>query len=332
MVRIEGLSKSYQKRPTLQKLSLKIAAGEVYGLLGPNGAGKTTAINLICGLLKADAGQIYINGHPVSRATKPLIGVVPQENLLYRSLTCTENLSFFGQIYGLSKDLRRRRIQDCLAAVNLSDRAHSPVESLSGGMQRRLSIAIALIHQPRLIILDEPTTGLDIEARYEVWELIRTLQKQGVTLLLTTHLLEEAERLCQRVGIIKQGQLLAEGYLAELRRRVPAKEIVMIETRAEEAAIQKAQALGFIPRRYGSELAFWVPKLLELRELFDCFDGIPIDSISRQPVRLEHIYIEVTQAAPNQSSPAVSVASTADAHPPSGAQSSGSTSPIDSKL
>ncbi|MEO0532534.1 MAG: ABC transporter ATP-binding protein [Cyanobacteria bacterium P01_A01_bin.123] len=303
MVRIEGLSKSYKKRPMLQDLSLKIATGEVYGLLGPNGAGKTTTINLLCGLLKADTGQVYINGQPASNTTKSLIGVVPQENLLYRSLTCAENLSFFGQVYGLSRAVRGHRIRECLAAVNLSDRTHSPVESLSGGMQRRLSIAIALIHHPRLVILDEPTTGLDIEARYEVWELIRTLKKQGVTVLLTTHLLEEAERLCQRIGIIKQGKLLAEGCLSDLRRRVPAQEIVLIETREEEAAIQKAQSWGFIPRRYGSELAFWVPKLLELRELFDCFDGIPIDSISRHPVRLEHIYIEVTQANQNHSPP-----------------------------
>ena len=300
MVRIEGLSKSYKKRPMLRDLSLKIAAGEVYGLLGPNGAGKTTTINLMCGLLKADSGEVYINGQTASKATKPLIGVVPQENLLYRSLTCAENLAFFGQVYGVAKDKRRQRIQECLAAVHLSDRANSLVEHLSGGMQRRLSIAIALIHHPRLVILDEPTTGLDIEARYEVWDLIRTLKKQGVTILLTTHLLEEAERLCQRIGIIKQGQLLAEGSLAHLRHHVPAKEIVIIETSNEAAAIQKAEQLGFIPRRYGTDLAFWVPKLLELRELLDCFDGVPMESISRHPVKLEHIYIEVTQASQAQ--------------------------------
>ncbi|MFE4107503.1 ABC transporter ATP-binding protein [Almyronema epifaneia] len=310
MLQIAGLCKAYGDRPLLQTLSFEILAGEIYGLLGPNGAGKTTTINLICGLLNADAGRILIQGQPVAAATKRWIGVVPQENLLYRSLTCAENLAFFAQIYGLPRSIRRQRIQACLEAVNLSDRAHSPVESLSGGMQRRLSLAVALVHQPQLVILDEPTTGLDIEARYEVWQLIRSLQRQGMTILLTTHLLEEAERLCQRLGILKQGQLLAEGTLSQLRQRIPAKEIVVLETADEAAAIERGQQQGFTPRRYGSDLAFWIPETLDLRQILDCFAGIAIDSVSRQPVKLEHIYIEITQAQQRRSPAAVSNEST----------------------
>lgn len=295
MLQIEGLCKAYGDRPLLQALNLQIAAGEIYGLLGPNGAGKTTTINLICGLLQADAGKISLQGQPISARTKGLIGVVPQENLLYRSLTCAENLAFFARIYGLSPAAQRQQVRACLQAVNLSDRAHSPVDSLSGGMQRRLSLAVALVHQPRLVILDEPTTGLDIEARYEVWQLIRTLQRQGMTLLLTTHLLEEAERLCQRIGILKQGKLLAEGTLPQLRQRIPAKEIVILETSDEAAAIQRGKQHGFQPRRYGSDLAFWMPEVLDLRAILDCFADLPIDSVARQPVKLEHIYVEVTR-------------------------------------
>ncbi|NJN02842.1 MAG: ABC transporter ATP-binding protein [Leptolyngbyaceae cyanobacterium SL_1_1] len=298
MLRIEGLCKAYGDRPLLQTLNFEISAGEIYGLLGPNGAGKTTTINLICGLLKADAGSVLIQGQPVTTATKRLIGVVPQENLLYRSLTCAENLAFFAQLYGLSRALRRQRIQACLEAVKLSDRANTLVEALSGGMQRRLSLAVALVHRPKLLILDEPTTGLDIEARYDLWQLIRFLQQQGLTILLTTHLLEEAERLCQRIGILKQGQLLAEGTLAQLRQQIPAKEVVILETSDEAAAIKRGKQQGFTPRRYGSDLAFWIPQVLDLRQILDCFAGIPIDSVSRQPVKLEYIYIEVTQ--PNQ--------------------------------
>lgn len=186
-------------------------------------------------------------------------------------------------------------MQSCLAAVGLADRAQSPAETLSGGMQRRLSMAIALVHQPKLVVLDEPTTGLDIEARYEIWELIRHLQNQGMTILLTTHLLDEAERLCQRIGILKQGRIVAEGSLPELRRLIPAQEILTIQTPDEEKAIDRAQTLGFPHRRYGSDLAFWLPKALELKEIIAHFDGIPLDSISRQPVRLEHIYVEITQ-------------------------------------
>lgn len=298
MLRIENLSKAFGKRPVLQALNLHLVPGEIYGLLGPNGAGKTTTINLICNLLRPDSGTIQIGSFLVSDATKALIGIAPQENLLYRSLTCRENLAFFAQIYGLSRAARRRRIQECLSAVNLEHRADCTVETLSGGMQRRLSMAIALIHEPQLVILDEPTTGLDIEARYEIWDLIRQLRGQGITVLLTTHLLEEAERLCQRIGILKQGRLLAEGTLETLRQRIPAKEIVFVETDDEEAAIALGRRYGFTPRRYGRDLAFWVPEHLELREILHRFDGISLDTISRQPVRLEHIYIEVTQGQP----------------------------------
>lgn len=295
MLKIEHLSKRYGQRPILQDLSLHIQPGEIYGLLGPNGAGKTTTINLICGLLKADRGSITIGDRPAGATTKALIGVVPQENLLYRSLSCEENLAFFGRIYGLSRSQRRQQIERCLGLVNLLDRAKTPVEELSGGMQRRLSLAIALIHQPKLVILDEPTTGLDIEARYEVWQLIRSLKQSGVTVLLTTHLLDEVERLCQRIGIIKQGCLMAEGTLAELRQRIPAQEIVTIETDDPAGAIARARTHGFTPRRYGADLAFWIPEHLELKDLLGRFEGITLNSISRQPVRLEHIYIEVTQ-------------------------------------
>ncbi|PSN18498.1 ABC transporter ATP-binding protein [filamentous cyanobacterium CCP5] len=297
MLQIEQLSKRYGSKVILDRLNLYLKPGEIYGLLGPNGAGKTTTINLICGLLKADTGTVRIGGQPASGATKSLIGVMPQQNLLYQSLTCAENLGFFGRIYGLPRSLRRQRIAACLTAVNLLDRAKTPVEQLSGGMQRRLSLAVAIMHQPQLLILDEPTTGLDIEARREVWQLIRGLKQQGMTVLLTTHLLDEVEKLCQRIGIIKQGRLLAEGSLADLRQWLPAEEIVTVETPDGERAIAAGRTHGFTPRWYGSELTFWIPEKLELRELLDRFEGVRLDAISRQPVGLEHIYLEITQTA-----------------------------------
>ena len=296
MLKIEKLSKSYSKRQVLQDLTLHIPPGEIYGLLGSNGAGKTTTINILCNLLQADSGVITINSEPISEATKLLIGVAPQENLLYKSLSCEENLNFYAQLYGLKTQQRRQQVQTCLEAVNLANRAKSPVETLSGGMQRRLNIAVALVHQPKLVILDEPTTGLDIEARYEIWDLIRRLKNQGVTILLTTHLLDEAERLCQKIGILKGGRIVAEGSMEQLRQRIPAQEIVVVQTSQEEKAIARAQQLGFTHRRYGNDLAFWLPQSLELKEIISHFDGIPLDSIARQPVRLEHIYVELTQA------------------------------------
>ena len=295
MLKIKNLKKSYGNRLVLQDLTLHIPFGEIYGLLGQNGAGKTTTINILCDLLRADSGEIAINNEPVSKATKRLIGVAPQENLLYKTLSCEENLNFFARIYGLSRQERREQVLASLEAVNLVDRAKSPVETLSGGMQRRLNIAAALVHYPKLLILDEPTTGLDIEARYEIWELIRRLKNQGMTILLTTHLLEEAERLCQRIGIIKNGNIVAEGSLKQLRKMIPAQEIAIVQTPEEESAIARASQYGFTHRRYGNDLAFWLPKHLELKQIVACFDGIPLDSISRQPVRLEHIYVEVTK-------------------------------------
>ncbi|MEE3715265.1 ABC transporter ATP-binding protein [Tumidithrix elongata RA019] len=296
MLQVDKLSKSYGKKQVLQDLSFHLKRGEVYGLLGPNGAGKTTTINILCGLLNADSGTVKLDNRPVSLATRAAIGVAPQENLFYGSLTCEENLYFFAQIYGLRGEKCKESIQTCLKSVGLLDRAKSLAENLSGGMQRRLSVAIALVHQPQLVVLDEPTTGLDIETRYEVWELIRNLSRQEISVLLTTHMLDEAERLCQRIGIIKQGKLLAEGSMESLRQWVPAKEVVTICTPVEDLAIARGNELGFSHRRYGRDLAFWMPKTVELKEIINCFDGIPLDSIVRQPVSLEHIYVEVTQS------------------------------------
>lgn len=295
MLNIENLHKSYGKHPVLRDLNLHIQPGEVYGLLGSNGAGKTTTINIICNLLNADSGTVKINGEKVCPATKSLIGVAPQENLLYKNLTCEENLYFYAQIYGLTKSQRRQRVQICLEAVNLAHRAKSLVETLSGGMQRRLNMAVALVHQPKLLILDEPTTGLDIETRYEIWALIRSLKYQGFTILLTTHLLDEAQQLCQRIGILKAGQIIAQGSLEQLRQTIAAAEIVIVQTADEEKAIARAQELGFTHRYYGTDLAFWLPQQWELSEIIAQFEGISLDSIARQPVRLEHIYLEVTK-------------------------------------
>ncbi|MDB9348934.1 ABC transporter ATP-binding protein [Nodularia spumigena] len=295
MLKITRLNKSYGSVKVLQDLNLHIESGEVYGLLGANGAGKTTTINIICNLLKADSGDVIINEQRVSEATKKIIGIAPQENLLYKTLSCEENLNFFANIYGLSRELRQKQVQETLASVNLLDRAKSPVETLSGGMQRRLNIAVALVHQPQLVILDEPTTGLDIEARYQIWELIRELKNQGVTVLLTTHLLDEAERLCDKIGILKNGHILAEGSLAQLRKLIPASEVLVVKTAEKEQAIARAQEYNFTHKSYGNELAFWLPEPLELKEILARFEGIELDSISRLPVGLEHIYLEVTQ-------------------------------------
>ncbi|MBW4645698.1 MAG: heme ABC exporter ATP-binding protein CcmA [Goleter apudmare HA4340-LM2] len=295
MLKINNLSKSYGKKQVLRNLSFHINAGEIYGLLGANGAGKTTTINIICNLLKTDEGEVRINNQSVSAATQKLIGIATQDNLLYETLSCEENLKFFADIYGFEQKSLQKQVRETLAAVNLLDSAKSPVETLSGGMKRRLNIAVALVHKPQLVILDEPTTGLDVESKYEIWELIRQLKNQGITVLMTTHLLDEAERLCQRMGILKNGQIVAEGSLAQLRTLIPAQEIVVVQTQETEQAIARATKYGYNYRYYGHDLAFLLPEPLELKEIISQFEGIAIDSIARQPVRLEHIYLELTQ-------------------------------------
>jgi len=295
VLKIEGLCKAYGSREVLQNLTFTAYPQEVYGLLGPNGAGKTTTINILCNLLERDRGTIEFNQQPISEKSKSLIGIAPQENLLYKSLSCQENLNFYGQLYGLNPKQRKERINWCLEAVNLRDRANSIVSDLSGGMQRRLNIAVALIHQPQLVILDEPTTGLDIETRYEIWALIKQLRDSGMTVLLTTHLLDEAEKLCQRIGILKGGKIIAEGTLDELKQSMPAAEIITIKTPEEEKAMARGMELGYIPRRYGDELAFWLPELRDFQTIVAEFKGIPLDSVTRQAVSLEHIYLEIMQ-------------------------------------
>ena len=295
MLQLINLSKTFGQRQVLDNLSLTLSPREVYGLLGANGAGKTTTINIICNLLKQDRGQVLLGEQPLSKNNQKWIGIAPQDNLLYKSLSCSENLQFFGEIYGLDRATCSQQIERCLAAVNLADRANSPIDTLSGGMQRRVNIAIALMHQPKLLILDEPTTGLDIETRYEIWHLIEQLRQQGMTILLTTHLLDEAERLCQKIGILQGGKLLAEGDLTTLRQIIPAQEVITLVTPQEEQAIAIAQDHGFQHRYYGDRLAFWIPELLELQTLIGYFADITLQSIDRQPVSLEHIYLELTR-------------------------------------
>ncbi|MFW6316531.1 MAG: ABC transporter ATP-binding protein [Cyanobacteriota bacterium] len=293
MLAIEGLCKAYGSVTVLDNLNLNAYSEEVYGLLGPNGAGKTTTINILCNLLERDRGTIKFHGNPISEKTKSIIGIAPQENLLYKSLSCQENLTFYAQLYGLNRQQQKEQVEWCLEAVKLRDRAKSVVTDLSGGMQRRLNIAVALVHKPELVILDEPTTGLDIETRYEIWALINQLREAGMTILLTTHLLDEAEKLCQRIGILKGGKIIAEGSLENLKEAIPAAEIIIIQTSEEEQAIQRGKELGYTPRNYGNYLAFWLPKSKELKAIIEEFADIPIQSLTREAVNLEHIYLEM---------------------------------------
>ncbi len=209
-IEVQDLTKTYGQVPALQGLSFSVLKGETFGLLGPNGAGKSTAIQILTGLLRADSGHALVDrGQPHLAAIRRRIGVAPQGLSIYDELTATENLAFFGRLYGLSGTPLQHRIEWSLEFAGLQDRARHRAGTYSGGMRRRLNIAIALIHEPQVLFLDEPTVGVDPQSRNHIFESIQRLQKDGLTILYTTHYMEEARRLCDRVAIMDKGQLLA---------------------------------------------------------------------------------------------------------------------------
>jgi ABC-2 type transport system ATP-binding protein len=218
-----GLRKSFGDREAVADVGFEIARGETYGLLGPNGAGKTTTISMLCGLLVPDGGEVVVAGHrmaPEAVVAKAAVGLVPQDVALYEDLTARENLRFFGKLQGLGKADLHARIDEVLDLVGLSERADDRVGDYSGGMKRRANIAAGLLHRPQLLVLDEPTVGVDPQSRNAILESVEALGGEGLSVLYTTHYMEEAERLCHRVGIIDAGRLVAEGTRRELVARI----------------------------------------------------------------------------------------------------------------
>lgn len=225
MIEIKDLVKNFNGRTAVDHLNLNIKQGEVFGLLGPNGAGKTTTIRMLTMLTKPTAGKISVAGLEAateSQSIRHLIGVVPQHVNLDPDLTIVENMDLHGKLHHMGKAERQLRIQELLAYVELADRKDDFVQTLSGGMKRRLMIARALLHRPRVLFLDEPTVGLDPQVRRRLWDLIRRLKNEDITVLVTTHYIEEAENLCSRVAIMEKGRLIALDSPEHLRRRVGA--------------------------------------------------------------------------------------------------------------
>jgi ABC-2 type transport system ATP-binding protein len=219
---IQNVHKVYDNVPVVNDLSLTIEAGESFGLLGPNGAGKSTTIRMLTTLTAPSDGHLVVAGHDVQRqatAVRREIGVVLQQTSVDGDLSAWENMELHGRMHHIPNPQRQRRITQWLEFVELSDRRDDKVKTLSGGMKRRLQIARALLHDPKILFLDEPTVGLDPQTRRRLWEIIRGLNQQGMTMLLTTHYMEEVEYLCQRVGILDQGQLIEMGTVPELRHK-----------------------------------------------------------------------------------------------------------------
>jgi ABC-2 type transport system ATP-binding protein len=235
LLSVSNLGKSYGSRRAVDGVSFQVQAGQTVGLLGPNGAGKSTTVGMLCGLLRPDAGQILLDGEPVGPGAsnaKRKIGLVPQDLALYDDLAARENLRLFGALYGLSGVPLLRRCDEVLALVNLEDRARDKPSTFSGGMKRRLNIAAALMHDPQLLVLDEPTVGVDPQSRNAIFETLEALKGQGRSLIYTSHYMEEVERLADHIVIIDHGKVLADATPAELHRRLPAQAALRVELEA----------------------------------------------------------------------------------------------------
>ncbi|MEE4198164.1 MAG: ABC transporter ATP-binding protein [Bacteroidales bacterium] len=216
IIEIKHLTKVYRgsTKPAIEDINLDIGRGEIFGLLGPNGAGKTTTISILCGLFAPTSGNVFIDGMDYQHSTetiKNIIGVVPQDIALYPTLTARENLTFFGHLYGLKGKKLKSRIDECLELFGLEKNAGKKIKTFSGGMKRRINLIAGILHQPKIIFLDEPTVGVDVQSRNVILDHLRNINSQGTTLIYTSHYMEEAENFCSKVAIIDKGTIIIEG-------------------------------------------------------------------------------------------------------------------------
>ncbi|MEE9226951.1 MAG: ABC transporter ATP-binding protein [Acidobacteriota bacterium] len=248
MIEVSNLRKKFAEVEALRGISFQVRPGEIFGLLGPNGAGKSTTIGVLCGLVMPDAGSARLNGIDVVQRpieARKSLGVVPQEVALYKDLTARDNLNFFGKLYGLGGAELKTRVDEILSLVALNDRSREPMEGFSGGMLRRMNIAAGILHRPKVVLLDEPTVGLDPQTRASILDLIRSIAAEGAAIVYTTHYLIEAEELCDRIAIIDHGAILAEGTLADLKKAAGEREIVALRGTFKTDSVPSM--LGSIP-------------------------------------------------------------------------------------
>ncbi|MGA3189135.1 MAG: ABC transporter ATP-binding protein [Bryobacteraceae bacterium] len=265
----------------VDNVSFTAGAGEIFGLLGPNGAGKTTTIGCISGLLLPTAGHVRVMGHDVVRdglAARRALGVVPQDIALYDDLSATENLKYWGGAQGLTDPLLRESIQRALELTGLQDRAKEPVKQFSGGMKRRLNLACGIVHRPKVLLLDEPTVGVDPQSRVRLLELVRAEAQAGTCVLYTTHYMEEAETLCDRLAIVDHGKVIAAGTLIELRRMVAERDLLRLTGVFRAAAVREAlERAGQI-------------------EILQCDEGLLILSVAEASRRLPAVFAAIEAA------------------------------------
>jgi len=299
MIEVRELAKSFGDVQALAGVDFTVNEGEIFGFLGPNGAGKTTTISIIAGLLNADSGTVRIAGLDIrkeGRRVRGMLGVVPQDIALYEELTGRENLHFWGSLYGLSGKNLRAEAERVLELVGLTDRADDAVREYSGGMKRRLNLSAGLIHNPKVILLDEPTLGIDPQARLNILDIIRGGVSGGMTVIYTTHYLEEAEKLCDRIAIIDHGRILAQGTLGELVKLAGEGNTVTVTgafTREQVSPLLRGITVEHLEN---NSLRMVIPGQAELSgalgRLFSA--GISIGEVSIKEPGLEGVFIKLT--------------------------------------
>jgi ABC-2 type transport system ATP-binding protein len=302
---IQNLRRSYNEREAVRGISLEINEGEIFGLLGPNGAGKTTTLSMVSTRIRPTSGDVWVLGQHVVNdvhAARRLLNVAPQEEALYPSLTGQENLEFFARLYGVPRSERPGRVATALEMVALTPRKDDRVSSYSGGMRRRLNLGCALVSGPRVVLLDEPTVGVDPQSRNHIFDAVRSLRAQGLTILYTTHYLEEAEDLCDRIAIMDEGQVVALGTLPELLARSTANEIIELRFERPPTGLGAVEALDGVQRVevVGTELRVFTSRA---QGVLARLCGTPplleqtIVTTRVTPVTLENVFIELTGKA-----------------------------------
>ncbi|HVS53479.1 MAG TPA: ABC transporter ATP-binding protein [Opitutaceae bacterium] len=299
MLQLRSVTKRYGTLVALNDVSLDLARGECFGLLGPNGAGKSTTMSLIAGLRAPDAGTLTLDGEPLSLANvtaRVALGLVPQNIALYDDLTAEQNLKIFGQLYGLRGAELRARIDEALEAVQLADRRRDPVKTFSGGMQRRLNLVASLLHRPKLLLCDEPTVGVDPQSRNAIFDFLEARNREGLTIIYSTHYMEEATRLCSRIGIIDHGKILALGTLDELLTQLPFVDEIHFAATPETAAFAAALGAHGPVTREDDTLCFGIPPGFKVSEFYALAErhGVPARAFTHQRPTLEAVFLHLT--------------------------------------
>ncbi len=300
-LRVDSLVKRYGRLEAVKGLSFEIRAGEVFGLLGPNGAGKTTIISVIATQLRPTAGDAFVFDLSVQRdvaAVRQIIGVVPQEISLYPQLSPVENIKFFGRMYGVPEPELSSRVDELLSLVGLEGRRNDSVDTFSGGMKRRLNLAVSLVHRPKLMLLDEPTVGVDPHSREHIFSIVEDLKRSGVAMLYTTHYMEEAERLCDRLGIMDEGQIIAIGPLEVLLRDAECSEVVELRGLPADFDLARLEAIPNVCRveRLGALVRLFVIRAGTMLTSLQQTLGASAETVSVQiaPVSLENLFLRLT--------------------------------------